>query len=230
MGRPRSARAHNQVLDAALTLFAERGIDATSMDAIAETSGVSKATIYKHWPDKDALCLEVMSRLHGRDQPIIEFDSGDDRADMIAVLTYQPPEKYSRLREKMLPHLMVYSVRNQAFGLAWRQKVLEPPRVQLRQILERAIAQGRLPRTLDLDVAIALLVGPMMYRHIFKLLEHQPEMLAEAVVETFWKAHVIAPKPKSKAARRGVRHRSAATRPRRTAGAPHGRGRGAGSG
>lgn len=228
MARPRSARAHTQVLDAALQLFAERGIDATSMDAIAETSGVSKATIYKHWPDKDALCLEVMSRLHGRDQPLIAFDSGDDRADMIAVLTYQPPEKFSELRTRMMPHLMVYSVRNQAFGLAWRQKVLEPPRLQLRQILERAIAQRRLPRTLDLDVAIAVLLGPMMYRHIFKLLEHEPERLAESVVETFWRAHALVPKGKPKAAARGARPRAATTRPRRTAAAPHGRRRGAG--
>ncbi len=55
MVRPRSAQAHKKVLDAAVQLFSDRGIDATSMDAIAETSGVSKATIYKHWPDKDAL-------------------------------------------------------------------------------------------------------------------------------------------------------------------------------
>ena len=48
MPRTRSADAHRKVLDAALELFAERGIDATSMDAIAEASGVSKATIYKH--------------------------------------------------------------------------------------------------------------------------------------------------------------------------------------
>ncbi len=55
MARPRSAQAHKKVLDAAVLLFSERGIDATSMDAIAETSGVSKATIYKHWQDKDEL-------------------------------------------------------------------------------------------------------------------------------------------------------------------------------
>ena len=53
------------MLDAAARLFADHGIDATSMDAIAEASSVSKATIYKHWPDKGALCLEVMSSLHG---------------------------------------------------------------------------------------------------------------------------------------------------------------------
>ena len=221
MARPRSARAHKQVLDAALTLFAERGIDATSMDAIADASGVSKATIYKHWPDKDALCLEVLSRLHGRDQPPIEFDSGDDRADLIAVLTYQPPEQFAELRTKMMPHLMVYSVRHPAFGLAWRQTVLEPPRLQLRRILQRAIAQRRLRRALDLDVAIALLMGPMMYRHIFKLHELEAEGLAEAVVETFWQAHAIAGKVKAgvkptvKPAARGGRPRAAAKGPSR---------------
>ena len=68
MGRPRSALAHKKVLNAAVELFSERGIDATSMDAIAETAGVSKATIYKHWPDKDSLCLEVMGNLHGLDE------------------------------------------------------------------------------------------------------------------------------------------------------------------
>ena len=61
MPRSRSTRAHQQVLDAALKLFARRGIDPTSMDAIAAASGVSKATIYKHWRDKDALCLEALA-------------------------------------------------------------------------------------------------------------------------------------------------------------------------
>ena len=65
MARPRSERAHDQVLEAAIQLFSERGIDSTSIDAIAEMSGVSKATIYKHWADKDALLLEMMAHVHG---------------------------------------------------------------------------------------------------------------------------------------------------------------------
>ena len=41
--------------------MAERGVEGSSMDAIAEASGVSKATIYKHWADKDALLLEMVN-------------------------------------------------------------------------------------------------------------------------------------------------------------------------
>ena len=73
-----------------MELFAERGIDATSMDAIAQSSGVSKATIYKHWADKNSLCLEVLAQVHGLDEEPPVFNSGDFRANLIAQLRHQP--------------------------------------------------------------------------------------------------------------------------------------------
>jgi AcrR family transcriptional regulator len=194
MTRPRSAHAHAQVLDAALNLFAARGIDATSMDAIAEASGVSKATIYKHWADKDALCLEAMAYLLGRDQPWPIFDSGNVRADLIALLSYRPPRQHSDLRFRLMPHLWAYAARNPSFGEAWRQRVLEPPRAQLVQLLERGIAQGLLPRSLDRDLALALLLGPLIYCRMLERMQGAlPENLPEHVVDTFWKAHAITP-------------------------------------
>jgi AcrR family transcriptional regulator len=206
MAHPRSARAHRQVLDAALELFAARGIDATSMDAIAEASGVSKATIYKHWPDKDALCLEAVAHLHGGDQPRPAFDSGDVRADLIAALGYQPPPQYADLRMRLMPHLMAYAARNPSFGEVWRARVFEPPRVQLTQLLERAIARGQLPRGLDRDLALGLLLGPLMYFHVLKRLQGvAPENLPELVVAAFWKAHATAPPPTKRRGPRGRR-------------------------
>jgi AcrR family transcriptional regulator len=197
MVRPRSARAHGQVLDAALRLFAAHGLDATSMDAIAGASGVSKATIYKHWPDKDALCMEAMAHLLGQDPPRPDFDSGDVRADLIALLGYQPPPRqYSDLRLRIMPHLMAYAARNPAFGEAWRERFFEPPRRQLTQLLERAVARGLLPPRLDRDLAVALLLGPLMYCHLLKRVHGAtPENLPEHVVDTFWKAHALAPQP-----------------------------------
>src|SRR5438477_3763656 len=137
MPRTRSASAHRRVLDAALELVAERGVDATSMDAIAEKSGVSKATIYKHWADKDALLLEMVADIHGlHARP--EFDSGDTRADMAAVLGYRAPEN-AGIRERIMPHFIAYSARNAAFGIAWRNMVLEPPLRELKHLMELGI-------------------------------------------------------------------------------------------
>lgn len=89
MPRQRSVTAHQNVLQAAIELIAENGVDATSMDGVAAKSGVSKATIYKHWANKDALLLEVMAELNGlHARPA--FDTGDTRRDIIAVLAYMP--------------------------------------------------------------------------------------------------------------------------------------------
>jgi AcrR family transcriptional regulator len=167
MARPRSIAAHRKVLDAALNLFAERGIDATSMDAIAEASGVSKATIYKHWRDKDELCLEVLGYLHGVDEEAPVFDSGDLRADLIAQLNYQPAAHRKEMKERIMPHMIAYSARNRAFGELWRSRVLERPRAQIREMLKRNVQRGKLVKSLDPEVGIALLIGPMLYRHVF---------------------------------------------------------------
>lgn len=157
------------------------------MDAIAEGSGVSKATIYKHWPDKDALCLEVLAHVHGLDAKQPKFDSGDLRTDLIARLTYEPAADRRDLKEKLWPHLMAYSAKNHAFGLEWRGRVIEPTRRGLTELLERGQRQGELRRGIDLDVALALLLGPLMYTHVFvrKQGKPAPKGLEAEVVDGF---------------------------------------------
>jgi AcrR family transcriptional regulator len=187
MARPRSIQAHRKVLEAAAELFAEQGIYATSMDAIAEASGVSKATIYKHWPDKDALCLEVLSYVHGLDEKPPVFESGDFRTDLIAQLRYQPATDRKAMKDKIWPHLIAYSARNQDFGRAWRAKVLEPARVGLAAMIRRGEELGALRSGIDPEVGFALLLGPMIYRHVFlqRLGQNVPKDLEVHVADAF---------------------------------------------
>ena len=200
MARPRSARAHNQVLDAALELFAERGIENTSMDSIAELARVSKATIYKHWTDKDALCLEAMVHLHGLDKEPPLFESGDPRADLIAFLKYRPAEQRPELHNRLMPHLMAYSAHNRAFGNAWRSRFMEPSRARISKLLNEAIKTGELSTDLNISVGVAMIMGPMLYRHIFSGIHgHAPQDLPELVVKALWKAYAAA-KPARKRA------------------------------
>lgn len=190
MAKIRSAQAHHKVLEAAVHLFAERGIDGSSMDAIAAASGVSKATIYKHWPDKDQLALGVLSHLHGFDEEFPAFDSGNIRADLIAQLSYRPAEDRQKWRERIMPHLIAYSARNQVFGRAWRELVIDRQRQQIRKLLQRGVTEGKLEKHLNFDTSIALLLGAMLYRHIF--VEHKrgkvPEEFVHGVVDAFCRA------------------------------------------
>ncbi len=190
MPRTRSAAAHRRVLDAALKLIAERGIDGASMDAVARESGVSKATIYKHWTDKDALLLEIMAEIAGLySRP--SFDTGDLRADVVAVLAYRSQED-SELRDRIVPHLVAYSATNPEFGKAWRNTVMEPPRRDLRRLIRKGLKDGCLQRGVDVDLSLTLLLGPMLYWHIFlREAGHPSAELAEAVVRTFWAAYAV---------------------------------------
>ena len=126
MARTRSKEAHEKVLMAAAALFAERGLDATSMDSIAEASGVSKATIYKHWANKDVLSLEALSYLFGADEKIPVPDTDDLRADLITRLSHQPATDRKHLRDRVMPHVIAYASKNHDFGNAWRNRAMAP--------------------------------------------------------------------------------------------------------
>lgn len=190
MARTRSSEAHGKVIRAALELFGERGIEATSMDAIAQSAGVSKATIYNHWADKEALLMEVMLYVHGLDEEREKIDSGDVYRDLVTVLCRRPPGHLDAARSRITPALIAYSAVHQEFGKEWRHRVMEPPRQEIRRLLRRGVEQGLLRANLDVELGVALLLGPMLYSHIF-----QKEGKAVAadfgrgVVEAFWRGH-----------------------------------------
>src|SRR5512132_2533682 len=62
-GRPRSEKARQAIFDAACDLFEEGGYPAATIEAIAERSGVAKTTIYRWWPHRAALMVELLLAL-----------------------------------------------------------------------------------------------------------------------------------------------------------------------
>ena len=191
MARIRSADAHNRVLEAALELFATRGIEPTSMDALAAASSVSKATIYKHWPEgKEQLLMELMLWVSGAGAEIEDQLTGDLFTDLEHVLTDKPRDDRPEDKDRLVPQMVAYSATHKAFGIAWRARVMERPKKRLERILTAAIAAGKLPTDLDLNVSYALLIGPLMFLHIFGAqVEHM--QLGRASAETFCRAYEI---------------------------------------
>jgi TetR/AcrR family transcriptional regulator of autoinduction and epiphytic fitness len=59
-------RKRQAIVQAAIEAFRTLGFDATSMDRIAAEAGVSKRTVYNHFPSKDALFAEILVQLWGK--------------------------------------------------------------------------------------------------------------------------------------------------------------------
>ena len=65
-GRPRSVRADEAIIAAVIDLLADgTTAEALSIEAVAARAGVGKATIYRRWPNKDALLLDAVASLKG---------------------------------------------------------------------------------------------------------------------------------------------------------------------
>lgn len=71
-GRPRSATAETAVLEATWRLLVGAGLPATGIDAIARESRVSKMTIYRWWPRREALLVDAFLREAGLLLPFAE--------------------------------------------------------------------------------------------------------------------------------------------------------------
>jgi AcrR family transcriptional regulator len=188
MSRQPSVRAHEDVLSAALKLITDRGVDGVSVDAISEASGVSKATIYKHWENKEALCLEAIGML----QPGLPNgpESGDVRAEIVKLVQHLADAPRTRTLMRIMPKILGHASANPKFAQAWGERVEQPRRLRLAQLIRRAAAEGALASDVNVDLAVHLLLGPVLYHRMMRT--NMPADLPERIVDSFWRANAPA--------------------------------------
>ena len=162
-GRPRSEARKQAILQAAFELLGERGLAATSMDAVAERAGVSKATIYRWWDSKELLALDALYAAWDTAGPVTR-ETGTLRAEMLALVRPWVRLVAAGPSARILTALLAEAQNDPEFGTAYRAHFVEPRRDQARAVFSRAIARGEIPDGVDVEVAIDLLWGPLYHR------------------------------------------------------------------
>jgi AcrR family transcriptional regulator len=91
-GLRRGRGARERIIGAAQQLFREQGINSTGMDQLCAVAGVSKRTLYQHFPSKDELIAEGLRRFDPEVLPEV-FDSTDlaPRERLLAVFDVHSP-------------------------------------------------------------------------------------------------------------------------------------------
>ncbi|MFL5726692.1 MAG: TetR/AcrR family transcriptional regulator [Chloroflexota bacterium] len=79
-GRPRDTGADARVLRACVDLLTEVGAEGTTMAAVIERSGVARATVYRRWPNREALLIAALRELKGRGPVALSGDLETDIA------------------------------------------------------------------------------------------------------------------------------------------------------
>lgn len=159
-GRPRDPSADRAILEATMTLLAEQGYARLALTDVAKRAGVSTATLYRRWPSKAPLVLDALRTL------ILAVqlpDTGNTRDDLISFLAERLRTASSPLLTQVVPALAAEGQRNRDFAeLFW--SLQRPVRQLAFTLFERGISRGDLPPTLDRELALDLLLGPITFR------------------------------------------------------------------
>jgi AcrR family transcriptional regulator len=159
--RPRSARAHAAVLTATRELLRHGGLPTATIDAIAARSGVSKSTIYKHWPTRLAIAAEAFGEAMADATPIP--DTGSVRDDLTTQVR-QVSAFYASTDGRVFAQLLAAGVNDPEGARYFREFFLDGRRESTRVLWQRAIDSGQANADTDTDTAADLLFGGLIYR------------------------------------------------------------------
>jgi AcrR family transcriptional regulator len=165
---PRVVRTRATVLDAAIDLLAERGYSGFSMEAIVESTGVAKTTLYRHWPSRNALLGAVIKALEGGGQLP---DSGSLRQDMLEFFAGRVRAVQTHRWERCMPALVESASHDPVLAKIVAALTMQTVE-QLEILLKRGQDRGELRRDIRLDLVASLLIGPFVFRRL--LLQKPP--------------------------------------------------------
>jgi AcrR family transcriptional regulator len=159
--RPRSIKAHEAAVTAARELLSEGGLPVTSMDAIAARSGVSKATLYKHWPSRTAVAAEAFGRDMADAVPLP--DTGTTVGDLTEQVRLVS-RFFASSEGTVFSQLLAASVTDEGGAAYFRAWFLAGRRAAVLALWQRGLQRGEVSPDVDADTATDLLFGPLTFR------------------------------------------------------------------
>ena len=164
-----------------------------SIERIARTAGVGKATIYRRWNGKEELFVDVVRTA---EPPDAELPGTSMRDDLVALLE-QLRQRGLMTRSSALLHSVFAQMKSSPkvwdayhamlrtlTTLADDEIVIAPRRRKQVAILRRGQANGELRTDIDVELVNDLFIGPMLFRTIMQPNAALPEGLSEQIVDT----------------------------------------------
>jgi AcrR family transcriptional regulator len=175
-GRPRSERAEQAIIDAAIEALGEHGIDGVRCEDVAARAGVGKATLYRRWAGKEDLLIAAFAAMK---HPLPEPRGESVREDLIALLAVVAADADDPRYAQQYALLHGAGERYPRLVARYREQVVEPRRELVRAVLRRGVQSGELRPGIDVEVAMLLLTGAVLARG-----KHDPTPAGPGFVES----------------------------------------------
>lgn len=177
MARTRSEKATQDVIQAALEVLLDDGVARFTIDAVVARSGVAKTTVYRWWPNRQALLLDA---IHAQLTPSATPNTGDTRADLAAYLAGFVTTATDTPAGRLMPDLCAAARRDPELA-ELRDILMTEKRHPVTTILELARARGELAADADLELLATLILGPLGYTKSLRGLPVEHGLLAAAI-------------------------------------------------
>ncbi len=183
-GRPRDRALDDRILEQVIALLGSHGYAGLTLDELAARSGVAKTTILRRWPSKAAVAAAGVERLAL--QSVDVPDSGALKVDLLALL-HGAVEAFVRGRGQFVAQLIREAGHHpEITDLLYT--VIHTRRQAYRRVLALAIARGELAPSVDQDLLIDLLIGPIWTRMLITrdpITREYVDSIVEAVLVAF---------------------------------------------
>jgi AcrR family transcriptional regulator len=160
-GRPRSEQARAAILSSTLELLEQVGFAELTIEAVAASAEVGKATIYRWWPNKAMLVGDAFMSSVIRETRFP--DTGSVREDLRAQMQ-RLAGIFRGPRGRILRSLIGGGQSDPELIAAFSNRWLIPRRAEAFGILQRGIDRGQLPADIDRNMLLDTLYGPLYFR------------------------------------------------------------------
>ncbi len=181
-GRPRSEATERAIIESVMALL-EDGVPLAelSIERIARTAGVGKATIYRRWSGKEELFVDVM---RAAEPPDPELPGTSVRDDLVVLLESLRLRGLAGRTSAILHHVHAQTKSSPNLWAAYHDTVIVPRRRLCLEVLRRGQENGELRSDTDVELLNDIVVGPLLVRTLLRPDADLPDDLAERVVDT----------------------------------------------
>ncbi|MEU5088457.1 TetR/AcrR family transcriptional regulator [Streptomyces sp. NPDC021356] len=181
--RRHGAALEAALLDAAWDELTERGYAALTFAAVAQRAGTSRPVVNRHWPSKEALVRDAISRASDRFS-LVDPDTGSLRDDTVALLE-QLNEAFTMFAAVMTAQLAAYYEETGTTPAELRASVVDRRWSLIESVTRRAAARGEVDGA-KLTPRIARLPYDLLRHEVLMNLKPMSSSDIQEVVDTIF--------------------------------------------
>lgn len=163
-GRPRVPATDNAIVDAVISLILEKGLDATTIDAVALRSGITRPTIYRRFKDKHVMIAASVEKILSDDLPLPEL--GTDSRENVLIMMMNTIDLLTKTPFGGIFRIVIPHLPGQSRLVELTNEISTQRRIAFNDVLTAAQEAGVFSQTKNIDLIADGIMGALYFNYL----------------------------------------------------------------